>query len=216
MKERELAWDCATGTGQVAVTLAPHFDKVIATDASKNQIEKATPNSKIDYRVAPAEQSGLENHSVDLTTVAQAIHWFDFEAFYKEVNRVGKPGSVLAVWTYWLHSIEPELDKIIRYFYHDIVGSYWPPERKHVEEKYDSIPFPFEQIEHPSFEIKLQWNLPDLLGYLSTWSSSQRYLKEKEDDPILVIKDDLQKAWGKPDKPRQVTWPIILKMGYIS
>ena len=213
--DKNLAWDCATGSGQAAIAVAPFFEKVIATDASKSQLEHASQHPKVDYLVAPAEHSGLENHSVDLITVAQAIHWFDFDAFYKEVKRVSRPGSILAAWTYYRYYIEPEIDDII-WHYRTIVEPFWPPERQYVEDQYETIPFPFEQIPHPMIEIKLAWNLNDLLGYLNTWSSTQRYLKEKGSNPLLLVKADLEKVWSDPSEKKGTVWPIILKMGYIS
>ena len=138
VKETELAWDCATGNGQVAVALARHFKKVIATDASQNQIAHAIPHPRVEYRVSAAEDSGLNDHGTDLITVAQALHWFDFDAFYKEVKRVGKPGSLIAVWTYGLLTTETEADQVIQHFYYDIIGKYWPPERQYVDQKYEN------------------------------------------------------------------------------
>ena len=141
---RDIAWDCGTGSGQAAIRLAQHFNKVIATDASAEQIANAESHPKIEYINAPAEQSDLPAHCANLVTVAQALHWFDIPAFYSEVKRVVKPGGIIAVWTYGKMKLEiPELRSILGHFYHDTVGPYWPPERKQVEDQYASIPFPF-------------------------------------------------------------------------
>src|SRR5262245_38403499 len=90
----EFAWDCATGSGQAAVALAAHFKRVIATDASATQIANGETHPRVEYRVAPAEQSGLAAASVDLLTVAQALHWFDLPRFFVEANRVLRPRGV--------------------------------------------------------------------------------------------------------------------------
>ncbi len=172
---RELAWDCATGNGQAAVALAPYFRNVVATDASRKQIDQARQREHIRYLVAPAEDVPLESASVDLVSVAQALHWLDLPRFYAEVRRVVRPGGILAVWCYELHSITPEVDAVIRRFYTDIVGSYWPPECRLVEEGYQTLPFPFDELTPPGFQMTQSWDLAHLMGYLDSWSATQRY-----------------------------------------
>src|SRR6266568_6165743 len=146
---RDAAWDCATGNGQAAIGLAHHFPRVIATDASEAQIAHATPDPRVTYRVAPAEASGLDDRSVDLVTAAQALHWFDRPKFWAEARRVLRPRGVVAVWTYLLFEIAPEIDAIIREFYSDVVGPFWPPERHITEERYRTIEFPFAEFAAP-------------------------------------------------------------------
>src|SRR5438045_1897140 len=162
--ERHLAWDCGTGNGQAAVGLAPYFERVIATDASADQLANAFPHEKVTYRVAIAGSAGLDPGSVDLITVAQALHWFDLEAFFEEVRRTLKPGGAIAVWAYALCRITPALDAIVDRFYFETVGPYWPKERKLVDDGYRSLVFPFNEIEPPTFAIELPWTLPHLLG----------------------------------------------------
>ena len=74
--QHRCAWDCATGNGQAALALSSLFEKVIASDASEAQIQAAESNPKIKYVVSPAEASGLDDKSIDLITVAQALRWF--------------------------------------------------------------------------------------------------------------------------------------------
>src|SRR5574339_1232447 len=114
---RSLAWDCGTGNGQAAMGLARYFDRVYATDASAEQILYAHSHDKVEYHVAPAEHVSLEDSSVDLVTVAVAIHWFNFDEFYREVKRVLEPNGVLAAWTYSLTEISPEIDPLIHKYY---------------------------------------------------------------------------------------------------
>ena len=210
---RVLAWDCAAGNGQAAVALAPYFDGLIATDASAQQIEQAEPNARIKYLVAPAERAPISTGTVDLVTVAQALHWLDLKGFYPEVNRVLKNGGLLAVWCYQLHSISSEIDTIVQRLYSDIVGPYWPPERKVVEDGYKSLPFPFEELTTPEFRMVHSWNLAHVRGYIDSWSSTQRYRKQNNADPYAIIEADLKAAWGDPDTTREVIWPLHLRLG---
>ena len=222
---RNLAWDCATGNGQAAVFLSEYFEQVIASDASKEQIENAQPRNNIRYEVFPAERTTLANNSVDLITIAQALHWFDLDEFYKEAKRVlkkndngrgsGGGGGVIAAWAYGLHSISPEIDNITHLLYEDILGSYWPKERKIVENKYQDVPFPFQKIDTPVFQIELDWTLSELVGYLYTWSSVQKFIEKNNSDPVKQIYDDLAAAWGGKNTwhKRRVVWPIYMRVG---
>jgi SAM-dependent methyltransferase len=211
--EHELAWDCATGNGQAALGLTPYFERIIATDASVNQIANAIRHEKITYAVAPAERAEIASHSVDLIVVAQALHWFDFEKFYVEVRRVLKPEGILAASCYNFLRINPEIDFIHHRYYRDIVGLYWPPERKWVEDNYQSIPFPFDEIETPVFYMEAFWDLLDLLGYLGTWSATQRFIEAKGIDPFKLIRADLENAWGDPEMKRRIQWPLAVRVG---
>jgi SAM-dependent methyltransferase len=210
---RLLAWDCATGGGQAALALADRFEKVIATDASAEQIKAAKPHARVEYRVAPAEAGGPASGSVDLLAVAQALHWFDREKFYAEAKRTLKPGGVLAVWSYNLLSITPELDALVNHFYHEIVGPYWPPERKLVEQGYGGIEFPFMEISAPEFAMNAGWTLEDFAGYLTTWSSVRRFMDAQGADPVAALLPALRKIWGDPGSSRRISWPLELRAG---
>ena len=208
------AWDCATGNGQAAIGLAPYFAEVIATDASAAQIARAEPHQKIRYKVAPAEDSGLAPASIDLITVAQAAHWFDLDAFYREVQRVAAPGAVISIWAYGMAEVSPAVDAVVQKLYGDIVGSFWPPERNFIEDKYETLPFPFEQVEVPTFEMRTTWTFSRLVGYLSTWSAVARYREAKGIDPVAMLQGELESAWGQA-KTREIVWPLILKAGRV-
>ncbi len=213
--DRERAWDCATGGGQAALGLADHFGEVMATDGSKYQIEHAQPHPSVHYSVGTAEKSGIARSSIDLTIVAQALHWFDFEGFYSEVRRVSKPGAVLAVWCYNLLRISEKVDAVVDRFYWDSVGAFWPPERRLLEARYTTIPFPFEKCTTPEFVMEARWTLAGLTGYLGTWSAVARYKKEKGHDPLPLIEDALCEAWGEAKTARQVVWPLHLEVGKV-
>lgn len=211
----ERAWDCATGNGQAARGLAPHFAHIVATDASAEQIGHAAPHPRVAYHVAPAAHSPLAAHTADLVTVAQALHWFDLDGFYAEVNRVLKPGGVLAVWTYGLFQVNPALDAVIARYYEDLVGPFWPPERRLVEDRYRSLPFPFEEIQPPDFAMHLEWSLDDLVGYLGTWSATRRFIKAHDTDPVAQIAQALSSAWGDPAETKPVRWTLPLRVGRV-
>jgi ubiquinone/menaquinone biosynthesis C-methylase UbiE len=209
---RTLAWDCATGNGQSAIELAEVFDRVIATDASEKQIANAQPYGHVEYRVAPAESSGLQSGTVDLIMVAQALHWFDLDRFYREARRVLKPNAVLAASAYNLLHIESAIDEVVNRYYFEVVGPFWPPERALIE-KFEELPFPFLEIKTPSFEMIAQWNLEHLVGYLRSWSATQRFIAATQRDPLEEITDELRDAWGDTKQTRRVTWPLTLRVG---
>jgi SAM-dependent methyltransferase len=208
----ELAWDCATGNGQAAVELAEVFDRVIATDASENQIRNAEQHARVEYRVASAEQSGIEPDTIDLVTVAQALHWFDLGRFYAEVQRVIKPDGIVAASAYNLLHVEPAIDAVVNYYYAEVVGPYWPPERALVE-KFEELPFPFPEIAVPPFEMAAEWNVEQLIGYLRTWSATQRFIAANHRDPLEDVEKELRSAWGNADQSRQVAWPLTVRVG---
>jgi SAM-dependent methyltransferase len=209
----DLALDVGCGTGQLSVLLAGRFHQVIATDASAQQIEKAEAYERVTYRVAPAERSGLPDHSADLITAAQAAHWFDLDAFYEEARRVGKPGGVLALITYGVIQVDPDITPIIEHFYKDVVGPYWPPERRHVEEGYRSFSFPFDECAAPPLAIEVQWQASDLIGYVDTWSAVRGLEKAQGRQPVEQFRHELLALWGEPRHRRTVRFPLSLRVG---
>lgn len=215
VKDRKTAWDCGTGNGQAAIVLSHYFEKVIATDPSAEQIKNAKQNNNIEYRVASAENSTLPDKSVDLITVAQALHWFNFDMFFTEAKRVAKPGALIAVWSYELCRVDVEIDKVFLHFYNLILGDYWTPERKHVENTYRDITFPFNEVKENVFYMKKQWNLQDFMGYLSTWSAVQKFIKTNGTNPLELVAGDFEKAWINPTAVKEVSFPVTIKKGRI-
>lgn len=211
---REAAWDCGAGNGQASVGLASHFRRVIATDASAAQIAQATPHPAVEYRVAPAEASGLPDESVDLVTAAQAAHWFDLPRFFAEARRVVRRDGVVALWSYnFLSTGIPAVDESVTHFYAVTLGSWWAPERRLVEDGYRSIDFPFDELPAPRFHMSARWTLAQLLGYLRTWSAVDRYRRETGDDPVTPLGEALAAPWGDPVQAREIAWPLEFRVG---
>ncbi len=210
---QQRAWDCATGSGQAAIALGVQFEQVIASDASLAQLRQATAHTNIHYVCNSAEQLPFVNASLDLITVAQAAHWFDLPRFYREVDRVLRPEGVLALWCYGLFHIHPAIDAIIQHYYKDTLGPYWPAERRHVEEVYANLVFPYSLLSAPGFSMSAEWDLSQIMGYLATWSATRLYIRAKNDDPLPDLQAELAVHWGDPDQVQRVAWPLHLKAG---
>ncbi|OLC73141.1 MAG: SAM-dependent methyltransferase [Gemmatimonadetes bacterium 13_1_40CM_4_69_8] len=212
---KRLAWDSGCGSGQLSVLLAGPFARVVATDASPEQIAQAAVHPKVEYRCTRAEASGLPERVADLATAAQAVHWFDLPAYYAEVRRVARPDGIVAVISYGVVTADADLDGVIQPFYRNVLGSYWPPERRHVDDGYRSLPFPFEELAAPAFEIRLDWRLDDLIGYVATWSAVWALEQAEGQGPLGRFRRDLEAAWGPATVVRTVRWPLALRVGRV-
>ncbi len=212
-KYRNRAWDSATGNGQCAVKLSKYFNHVIASDASERQIGLAPISKKISYRVAKSEKTDIKSDSIDLITVAQAVHWFDLNQFYNEVDRVMTKSGIIAIWCYPLFSINKEIDSVINWFYKEVVGSYWPVERQKVEEEYRTLEFPFREIKAPNFQMTKEWDLGKILGYINTWSAVKKFNEVEGTDPVTGLREKLLSLWGDQNFKRKIKWKIFLKVG---
>lgn len=210
----ELAWDVGAGSGQASVALAAHFAQVRATDLSARQLEQASAHPRVAYRAAPAHDSGLPDGSVDLVTVAQALHWFDVARFHDEARRALKPGGLIAEWTYGIVRIEGEQpDAVVRDYYVNVVGPYWPAERRHVENAYADLPFDFRRLDPPAFAMHLHWDLASLIGYCRSWSATARFHAATGIDPIEALGERLAVVWGPAGSVREIRWPLSLRVG---
>jgi hypothetical protein len=215
VEQKNTAWDCATGNGQSAMPLSDHFQKVFASDISQKQLDQAPKKDNIEYVICPAEQTLFADNSFDLITVSQAYHWLDHNKFYIEANRVGKNKCVVAVWMYEMAiSKEEKINQLIRRFYKDITGTYWDAQRKYVDDRYTTIPFDFDPLPAKDFFIEINFTPVQLLGYFSSWSATQNFIKARNYSPIEEIKDDLYQLWPQREsKPFQ--FPLTLKLGRI-
>jgi ubiquinone/menaquinone biosynthesis C-methylase UbiE len=210
-----VALDCATGNGQAARGLAAWFDRVIATDASAEQISMAQPHEKIEYRVAPAESSGLPAHSIDLVTVAQGLHWLDPAAFFHETKRVLAPGGAIAIWGYGDPVLDtPDLDAILHHFNRVTIEDYWLPERQLLLDGYRTIEFPFREINTPQFTLSRDLTLAELMGYVRSWSATSRFVAENGTAEVEKVEAELARCWGEPDRRRRVEAPLHIRAGH--
>ncbi len=211
--ERDLAWDCATGTGQAAAALGARFARVVATDASAGQVGRAQAAPRVSYAVALAEASPIRAARVDLITVAQAAHWLDLEEFFVEARRVLRPHGVLALWTYGLCRVTPGIDRVLDRFYRQVVGPYWPPERSLVDSLYRDLRLPLAEVRCEPPPMRHRWTRAQLLGYVDTWSAVKRYRKERGTDPVAgELAPLLRRLW--PGEERlAVRWPLGLRVG---
>lgn len=211
VNHRETAWDCATGNGQTAKELASHFKQIFATDISQKQLDNAYKAGNIIYSKQPAEQTNFSNHQFDLITISQALHWFNFDNFFTEVRRVGKPGSWIAAWTYPLLRVNANIDIEIEEFHYNTLEKYWDEERKYVDQNYTTIPFPFNEIKTPVFSIEYHWTLEDFEGFFNTWSAVQKYIAANSHNPVHQLIKSVQPHWQ--GEKMKIIFPIYMRMG---
>lgn len=209
----QLAWDAGTGNGQVAHGLVTRFARVVATDASAEQVANAPPHARITYKVTSYD-SGIADGAAQLVSVGQALHWFDLEAFVAESRRVLQPGGVLAAFAYARNRITPEIDKLVRH-HHDItLGEFWPHEHRLIHEDYRSLELPIIELAPPPFEMFAEWTLERFIGFLRTWSGTQRFIAARGDAGVVAFENELARRWGS-EPVRKVTWPMVVRAGQL-
>ncbi|MBK7763516.1 MAG: class I SAM-dependent methyltransferase [Bacteroidetes bacterium] len=212
VNERQLVWDVATGSGQAALALSAFFDTVYASDFSAEQLAQAKQAPNISYHLESAESSSLANESVDLITVATALHWFDQPKFYAEADRVLKPNGVMFVWSYGGCRIEPDIDKVMDEFNFRFLYNYWHEGAKmNWEDKYQSIELPFTNIETPNFIAKANYTLDEVMNYMFSWSGVQTYIRQEGRNPLEIVYPELLKVWGDPEMKREIHWYLHSK-----
>lgn len=211
-----IVWEAGCGSGQLSGALAERFDRIIATDASPDQIAHARPHSRVEFRVARAEESGLPDHSIDLAIAAQAAHWFDLEKYYAEVRRVMRSGGFVALVVYGIHiTDDPQIDTVVKRFYSVTLAGHWPPQRRFVEEGYRTLAFPFDEISSPQFEMRADWTLAEMLGYVETWSATGALAKTQGREKIEDFRNEVSNAWGDPQSRRTIRWPLSMRLGRV-
>ncbi len=212
------AWDCGTGNGQVAVELSKKFNLVYATDISEKQLKYAKKIKNIKYQIEEAENTSFKENTFDLITVAQALHWFRIQEFFKEVYRVGKKPSLICIWCYstleFLDKSNPIQDLFLN-FYNQTLGEYWEPERKLVENGYKDINFPFSRLQKKIFYLNVEWDRNQFFGYLRSWSSVEKYKKIHKKDPVIFLEKEIEPIWDLQIK-KNIRFPIFFISGIID
>jgi SAM-dependent methyltransferase len=211
----ETAWDVGCGSGQFSTQLGDRFARVIAADASADQIALAQPHSHVEYVIATAEQPPIEDHSIDLITAAQAAHWFDLPSFYREVERVARPNAAIALFTYGITVVDGPPREIVDHLYYDALETWWPPERRHTENGYAHFEFPFAEITPPSIEMAVDWTVDELIGYIGTWSAVRALERAEGDATTQKVAEDLRATWGDVAR-RRVSWPLGMRVGRVA
>ena len=211
--KHQLAWDCGTGNGQAALGLTEFYDQIIATDPSKQQIKNSLTNHKIEYRIENTENSSLAHQSADLISIANALHWFQFDSFYKEARRVLKPEGILAAWCYRIPSISEDIDKVVQQFNDEVMDEYWLPENRLVDKDYSTLPFPFKEIICPHFYSRKNFTLHEFIKYLTTWSAIPRFIEKNKFNPLGDFEKKLKQVWLNAEEEKTCTWKITLKAG---
>lgn len=210
---RQVALDIACGNGQASHPLLRHFDRVLASDASVEQLARSQPAAGLHLLVAEARRQPLADARVDLIVVAQALHWFADAAFFAEVARLLRPGGLFCAWCYSLMTIDERLDPLIERFYRTTLAGCWPAGRSSVDAGYADIQAPFRRVPVPTFALSVQWRLPQLLGYLRTWSAVQRWQQRHGRDPVAELTPALRDAWGDDGALRSIDWPLHFLAG---
>ncbi|MBL8923683.1 MAG: methyltransferase domain-containing protein [Myxococcaceae bacterium] len=209
------AWDVGCGSGQLSLLLTQRFHEVVATDPSAEQLARAPVAPRVTWRQASAEQSGLAAESIDCVVAAQAAHWFDVAAFVRECRRVGRPRALVALVTYGLMFVRPDLDRRINRFALETLAPYWPPERRHVDAGYATLDFPLEPVSLPAVTMRARWSLAQVLGYVGTWSAVAAARRAGEGARFDTFIAELSANWGAEDEVRTVEWPLTIRAGRV-
>jgi hypothetical protein len=77
------------------------------------------------------------------------------------------------------------------------------------------LAFPFQEIDPPALEIRLDWRLEDLVGYVGTWSAVAALERAEGPAPFGAFRRALAHAWGPPATVRSVSWPLALRVGRV-
>ncbi|HEX2834264.1 MAG TPA: class I SAM-dependent methyltransferase [Thermoanaerobaculia bacterium] len=221
LDRRELAWDVGTGSGQVASALTTIVDRVMASDASADQLSRASRVAGVEYRHETAHHVSLPDRAVDLITAGAAAHWFELDRFYREVQRVGREGAVIALFSYGPRDFADACTRLlgaplVHQLNEELLGPLWPEKIERVHDRYASLPFPFEELAAPEFFMTATWNVEELIAFLETWSAAQRYLERFGRRATGEIANELTNAWGDPSLRREIRFPLFVRAGRVA
>ncbi|WP_313107899.1 class I SAM-dependent methyltransferase [Atlantibacter sp.] len=213
---RDRALDVGCGNGQLTQRLADAFDTVVGVDPSASQIANVTPHPRIHYQCGPAETLPDNFAPFSLITVAQAVHWFKLEDFYREARRVAAPDAILALICYGIMEFEEPLNERFRQFYDHEIGAWWPPERRLVDEGYRTLDFPFDEIAPLPLQLETEWDFSAFCGYISTWSAVTKVREAGQEHLVERFFEEFQILWGDEAKIRKIVWPVAMRIGHLK
>ncbi|XP_011671897.1 putative methyltransferase DDB_G0268948 [Strongylocentrotus purpuratus] len=195
----ELALDVGCGSGQLTRSLSTQFAQVIGLDISEAQIDAAhtvqNPQN-VSFRVGRAENLPAADSSVDIITSATAGHYFNWDIFGKEVERVLKPNGCLVALYYDLfyiehhdegvakklaECIESHMDyitnSVLRKGTPDVCLTYrdWCKER---------LPLSYADQERIEMTMKKTMNLREFIEFHKTWAY---FIKLHNEDPDATL-----------------------------
>jgi SAM-dependent methyltransferase len=150
--------------------------------------------------------------SFDAVCVAQALHWFDIEAFHAEAKRVLKPEGVFCTWGYDGMRVLGEFDAAFGRVVLDPIRDLWPAQNQILWRGFRDLPFPYERIDTPAFDIELHWTLAQLMDYLGTWTAVKRYIALGNPDFLLQAGQALRPVWVETGA-RRVVMPLHVLCG---
>ncbi|MBX9400068.1 class I SAM-dependent methyltransferase [Lysobacter sp. BMK333-48F3] len=211
-------WEPGCGSGQATRGLAARYQRVHATEPSAAQIERhwareaaLRGEGKVELAIEPAERCSLDDASVELVAVAQAMHWFERERFFAECERVLVPGGVLAVWAYGDFLAPEGMVEAVEAF-RARIDPYWQPENAEVRDRYAGYAWPFAALPAPELWLEAEWSLGRWLGYLHSLSAVERCRAATGDDPVALHRTALSAAWGAAEDLRTIQWPLHLHL----
>jgi ubiquinone/menaquinone biosynthesis C-methylase UbiE len=208
-------WDCGTGNGQAAISLANYFDRVYASDPSQEQISHALSHEKVEYSVQLAEQTDFAEGQMSAVCVAQALHWFDFEKFFAEVQRVAKRDALFVAWGYDWFLVDPQFDDAFESLFRSEILPFWSPQVRHLWNGYSQVDVPFERWTVPPQNIELEWTFEQLFEYVFSWSATKCCIDRRGGEFLKITIQELRGYWGKAET-RKIRMPLHLLAGRIN
>lgn len=97
-QSRGCAMDLGAGTGRVTAHLLPYFREVISVEPDRGMAAKIVER----FPQAMVREATVEDHvqpaeSVDLITIANALHWMEADRVFANTRVWLRPGGILAV-----------------------------------------------------------------------------------------------------------------------